>query len=182
MKKFIQLSKIILISAFMFTMSSCDIFENFLFNVPMSFLFESSGSSLFDDGSACLEDDDTFNDVQDKINDINFVEAYLAVLSISPENIQGDITFTLRGGNASGPVLIQQTLNDVRPADYPPASPLKLQFDQSQIQLLNQFLSDAENQRCFYGSFEITDLQNGGTTNSIQVRLDVLFNVDANLD
>lgn len=180
MKKFIKSSLLAFTLITSIVMNGCDVFENFLFNVPLSYQFESSGLSLFDSGSACLEEDDTFNDVKDKINSITFVEGYIAVLNINPPEIQGNATLTLRGGSdQSGPILIQYELNNVRPADYPPESPLKLDLDQAQIQIVNDYLANESNPRCFFGTFEVTDIQNGGTSNSITIRLDVLFNVDA---
>lgn len=182
MKKFITLIKITLLSLIIFTLSSCDIFESFLFNIPLKFQFESSGSSLSDDGSACLEDDETFKDVQDKINSITFVEGYIAVLEVSPENIQGDVVIKGYGGTSSaGQLLFQQTLNDVRPADYGPETPFKLTLDEAQIQVVNVYLAE-NGSRCFYGTMEVTDIQNGNPSNAIVLRLDLLFKVDADLN
>ena len=183
MKTFIKIIKIGFASIFMFTMSSCNIFENFLFNVPLTYTFESTGAlTLSDEDGVCLEEDGTYENVKDKINQITFVEGYIVVLSINPQNIEGDVTFTLYGGTSpSGTFLAQYSLNDVSPADYSPNSPLKIDLDDAQIQAVNDYLANPSNVRCFFGTFEVTDIVNGGITNSITVRVDVLFSVDADL-
>ncbi|HEX9739213.1 MAG TPA: hypothetical protein VGA29_00450 [Ignavibacteriaceae bacterium] len=187
MKKFIKSYLTAFIVLIAVIMNGCDIFENFLFNVPISFQFEATDPGLLDAGSACLEDNETYNDVKDDINTITFVKAYIAVLNVNPSNIQGDITLELYGGSdASGTLLAEFSLNDARPSDYlttnDPFTPLEIDLGPTTVQAINQYLANDNNQRCFFGRFVVTDPQNIGITNNITVRLDVLFSVDADLN
>lgn len=182
MKNFIRSAILTFTVASAILLNGCDIFENFLFNVPISFTFEDSGLNLFDSGSACLEDNETYNDNKDKINSISFVEGYIAVLNVNPDSLRGSIRINIHGGTSeAGPLLIEYELIDVEPSDYSPNSPLKLQLDANDIQNLNGYFADKSNPRCFFASFEVADVQNISLSNSISVRVDLLFLVDADL-
>ena len=170
---------------FMFTRSSCDAFESFLFNLPISVTITATGTNNpSGNESYCLDDDETYQDFKDKINTVTFVEAYVTTVSVSPINLQGDVTVTIREGtNASGPVLFTTTLNNARPADYISPNPAyKLPLTEADIQAVNDALEQGVT--CFYGELEVTDISNGATPpqqNVIVVKIDALYKVDADL-
>jgi hypothetical protein len=181
MNKFIHSTLTALAVAAAVLLNGCDIFENFMFNVPLSYKFQSSGIiNLVDSGSANLEDSETYNNVKDKVNTITFVEGYIAVLDVNPQDIHGNLKLNLFGGaSASGQHLASYEVNDIIPYELI-ASPLKIELEESEMQNINNYLANKENPRTFFGVFEITDL-NLLVTSSIEVRIDLLFLVDADL-
>jgi hypothetical protein len=164
---------------FMFTRSSCDAFESFIFNLPISFEIEATGSNNpSGDESFCIDNDATYQDFEDKINSVTLVEVYAVTDSVSPVTLQGDVIVEFyEGTSSSGTLLFSKTLNNVRPADYDKDNPYKLPLTEAEIQNVNNSLAD-EN-RCFYGRYTVSGVSGG--QNYIRAKVDVLYQVDADL-
>jgi hypothetical protein len=184
MKKFIRVILFTLFVVFLSTRISCDAFENFLLNLPISFVITASGSTNpSGSGSECLEDDETYQQYEEKINSISLVEIYFAVLSVNPNSLSGDVSLNVYGGTSGfGELLFSYQMDNLSPSDYQVPNPaLKLTLTAADIQRVNSYLAEESSSKCFYGELIIDNIQNGGTTNTIQVRIDALFQLDTDL-
>jgi len=182
MKKFIQSSLILFALVTTIVMNGCDAFESFIFSLPVSFVIDADGqNNPSGSESYCLEEDDTYQDYKDKLNSIVFVEAYMTVIDISPDtDIQGSGSIRLYEGVSPDPgneLFVHTTPGALNPQDYKNPNFYKIELTQEQVDNINASL--AEGNRCFYGEYEVTaNLTNPVT---MQVKVDILFNMDADL-
>jgi hypothetical protein len=163
-----------------FTRSSCDAFQSFLFNLPISFEVEATGS-VDPSGSEtfCLDENETYQDFRDKINSVTLTEIYAVTDSVSPASLQGNIIVELYEGlSSSGTLLFSKTLTGVRPIDYDKDNPYKLPLTNAEIQNVNNSL--AEGNRCFYGRYMVIGVSSA-QDNYVKAKIDILFQVDADL-
>jgi hypothetical protein len=164
-------------------LNGCDIFENFLFNLPVSVTIISSGTTN-PSGSQTFKLDtvQTYQDYKDKLNSIVYVEAYIKTQSITDTSIRGNGSFRLYAGtNSGGQLLAEHVANNIRPADYMSPNPAyKVELTPAQITAINQALADDVTE--FYGEYSVA-ITSGGLNppNVITVRIDILFQVDADL-
>ena len=165
---------------FLFTRSSCDAFKSFLFNLPITFYIEATGSgNPSGDESFCLTENETYQDFSDKINNVTLVEIYAVTDSVSPSNLQGDVLVEFyEGSSSSGTLLFSKTLTNVRPIDYDKNNPYKLQLTNAEIQNVNNSLAGGN--RCFYGRYAVLGVS-GSQQNYVKAKIDILFQVDADL-
>lgn len=183
MKKFIRyyLTALILLTAVL--MNGCDIFESFQFGLPISVEIDSQGvTNPFGSASFCLDTDKTYQKYQDDINSINFVAAYIVTLEVNPATITGNAILRLyEGTNSSGKLLFEHTAANITPAAHDSSNAYKVELTADQISAINQSLALADNNKCFYGEYLVQITSGQGVTNSVKVRVDALFNVDAKL-
>jgi len=182
MKKFIKsyLIAFALITAVI--MNGCDAFENFLFGLPISFTINTSGSTNPSGNETfCLQDDETYQDYSDKLNSIVYVESYMVTLDANPTALTGNGVLRIYAGTSSaGTLLFEHTANNITPADYITPNPAyKIELTEAQITSINESL--ASGNTCFYGEYSVAVTSGGGVTNSVDVRIDILYNIDTSL-
>src|SRR5512139_1495353 len=118
MKKYIlHFFLFLLAAAASFTVLSCDKFDTFPLNIPMSVEIVSQGSNplIEQSESFCLINDEDFQKYRDKIKRVTFIEAAWRTKSVS-SNLRGTIVLTLRDEN--GNLLFSKTLPGADPAAY----------------------------------------------------------------
>jgi hypothetical protein len=182
MKKNIQIAVLILPILFIALVSGCDIFENFLFNVPATLKITSVGvPDPFGSGSFDLDSVNTYRDYKDRINSIVFVETYVVTEAISDTTIRGNGTLSLyAGSDASGQLLAEHTAINIRPADYMKPNAYKVNFNENQVMSINNALASGVTE--FYGEYVVVVTAGGIIPpNILLVRIDMLFLVDADL-
>lgn len=170
--------------AFSVLLNGCDIFEKFLFNLPIYFEITSVGTSNPSGAEFyCLTDNETYMDYKDKLNSIVFVEAHVVTKSVSPTTITGNATLRLFAGtNSTGLLLASHTATNISPANFLSPNSYKLEFTNEQIAAINNALKDGVT--CLYGDYTVAVASGGAlppAQNNITVRIDVLFQVDADL-
>src|SRR3990172_11905338 len=153
-----KMNKIIKSSILLFTMliavvmSGCDAFENFLFDLPISFEVEASGTNdASGSKSYCLTDNSTYQDYADKINSITYADAYFVTREVNPETISGTLTFQLLDGNNN--TIITYVDNNITPANHDSTNAYHLSLDQSEIDDINASLAGGN--RCFTGVYSV---------------------------
>ncbi len=164
-------------------MTGCDIFENFQFGLPISFVVSTSGNDNSPSGSEsyCLEQNETYQDYAEDINSITFVEAHVVVVSISPgdEDAIGSGTLRLFEGTApTGNPLFTHTESNIRPADYMTPNSYIVSLTQAQLDAVNEAL---KNSTCFYADYVFNVTSGGSAPYAIEFKVDALYNVDAKL-
>ena len=178
------MNKIIKSSILLFTMliavvmSGCDAFENFLFDLPISFTIDARGiTNASGSESYCLTDNETYQDYADKINSITYADAYFVTREVNPETISGTLTFQLLDGNNN--TIITYVDNNITPANHDSTNAYHLSLDQSEIDDINASLAGGN--RCFTGVYSVAVTSGGSQNNFIKVDIEVLFTLDTSL-
>jgi hypothetical protein len=145
--------------------NACDEFNTFPINIPISFEFTATGSdSQFDSGQYCLEQSDVYQDYQENVKSLSYIEAAYRTISISDPSVQGTINVQVLN-TVTNTVIINFTLSSFRPADYI-STPLILNVDQSQIDVFNTYLNSLPlNAKCFRVIVTITGVSGTQTLN-----------------
>ncbi len=184
-KKFNILLSLIIAASFIFVFNGCDEFNNFPVNFPISKTIVASGSNTTISGSGpiCLnKDSQTFQDYQDKIKGLKFIQAAFRIDSvtasgISAPNLKGDIVITLN--NQNNLPLFSVKISNINPSDYI-NKVLVLSLTQNQIQAMNAYISNLNN-TCFYGSMEVQNITGGNPPFTIVGVIDMVFEADTEL-
>ncbi len=158
-----------------FQLNGCDELNSIPLNISYSYPFsDKTGSEItFDSDVRCLSSEsDTYQEYQDKIQSLTFVEAAYRTTYNSNPSVKGNLTATIYDGSAN--VLANFQINDVKPEDYK-AHPLVIQINQTGIEAINNAL---KNSTCLRVVVGITSL-NGTTT--ISGAVDVVFRADTNI-
>lgn len=136
--------------------SGCDEFESIPLNIPVTIEVSTSGnvaSPIILNQGFCLDtDSDTYQDYQDQINQITFLEAAWRTKDGTTPNLQGSITLELRDNNNN--ILFTVQIPSANLDTYK-TSPYILQLSQAQVQAINNFLNGL-NRRCFNATATIT--------------------------
>jgi hypothetical protein len=183
MKKYIlNIILFLFTAAASFIYLSCDKFDTFPLNIPISAPVSVSGSGTFlqDDANFCLENDEDFQEYRDKMKQVTFVEAAWRTTYVSP-GLQGNVNLTVRRGD-NGNVLFTYDLPAIDPADYmAPNQPWIFQLNQNEVQLMNAYLDQIFNQGTQNFCFQATATVNvtGGTpTYQLEGFVDVVFEAE----
>ncbi len=178
MKKFIKSSLLLFTILIAFAMSGCDALQNFLFDLPISFHVEASGTTNPSGSkSYCLTDNQQYQDYADKINSITYTDAYFVTREVSPETISGTLTFQLLDGNNN--IILTYNDNNITPADHDSTNAYHLSLDQFQIDDIDASLAGGNT--CFTGIYSIAVTSGGSQNNNIKVDIEVLFTMDTSL-
>lgn len=183
MKKIIKSSILLFTMLVAVALNGCDALENFLFDLPIDFIVTASDNSSTAQGeSYCLDQNSTYNDYVDKLNSVAFIEAHIVTMSISAgdEGIQGDGTLRLYEGTfASGTPLLSYTDSNVKLADHFKPNGYKLALTQEKIDVVNASLANGNT--CFYADYEITNVQGNNGSYMVELKIDVLLQLDTSL-
>ncbi len=178
MKKFKYLVPFF-ITLFFLQMSSCDEINSIELNVPVTKEITATGSnsSITQPESFCLDKaSDTYQSYRDKINSLSFIQAAYRTISVSDPSLKGDINLTVMDINGNS--LFSLSLPGVSLAAYmKPNSPFILQLNQNQIQAINSYLSNLNNQ-CFKAVLTIDNVSGGATPYSVTGAVDILLKAD----
>jgi len=165
--------------------TSCDIVEslkNYPVKIPMSQTFSVSGSntSIVEEQNFCISNDSTYQEYKDKVKKVTFAEVAFRTISYSPSNLQGDITVFLK--DANGTMLFSENIQGAKPGDYV-TTPYIILLNETEIQAIDSYLETAlanNDQLCFTSGLNLT-ITTGGTTNSIEGAIDIVFVVETEL-
>jgi len=173
----------LLLAGSVFVNSGCDVIESFEtlpINIPISLPVNISGGddNLSETQSFCLENFPDFNQYQDDIEDVNFVELAFRTKSFSPSNLRGNISFELM--DASGNLIFMDELNGVSPAEFE-ENPYVLQLSDEEINLMNEYLDSDENGTCFTGRVNL-QITEGSGNNSLTGIIDIVFEAETKIE
>ncbi|MEJ2614137.1 MAG: hypothetical protein P8Z35_04205 [Ignavibacteriaceae bacterium] len=158
-----------------FQLNGCDELNSIPLNIPYTYTFnDKTGSDVtFDSDVRCLSSEsDTYQEYQDKIQSLTFVEAAYRTTYNSNPSVQGNLSATIYNGQ--GQELAHVQINNVKPEDYK-THPWVLPINQTEIQAINNLL---KNSTCLRVVVGITSM-NGTTT--ISGAVDVVFRADTNI-
>lgn len=158
MKKLFKSLFAFLVILISFASISCDQFENIFLNLPIKQEITASGNGpdISETKAFCLSDYDSYNDNIDDVEAIKYVAAaYFTITSTA--DLQGTgITATLYKGDGITP-LFSVTLPTAVASDYI-NNPLEIELTQQQIDLLNDYLADYQNNDCFVAELYVANV------------------------
>jgi hypothetical protein len=167
---------------FFLQMNSCDEINSIKLNVPVTKYITATGSSttITQSDSFCLDEtSDTYKSYQDKIKSLTFLEASYRTISVSDPSLQGDINVTLM--DIYGKVLFSITIPGVNVANYmKPKSPYVIKLTQNQVQAINLYLSNLNNQ-CFKAVLTVANISGGSAPYSVKGAVDILLTADTEI-
>ena len=167
---------------FFLQMNSCDQINSIELNVPVTKEINATGSntSITESESFCLDEtSDTYKSYQDKIKSLSFLEASYRTINVSDPSLQGDINVTLMDIN--GNVLFDLTIPGVNLTKYmKPNSPYVIHLTQNQVQAINLYLSNLNNQ-CFKAVLTVNNISGGSAPYSVKGAVDILLKADTEL-
>lgn len=151
------------------TFNGCDL-EELPINIPMTKEFPVNGTlPVSRTETINFADFPEYQDYEDDISSISYVDAALRTVSINRTDITADITIQVSGG---GVVLFNKVISGVNPADYLTQSyPIDLTTDQ--ITAINAYLAISSN-RTFTGTVTVS-----GATGSVTAVIAVDFLLEA---
>lgn len=164
--------------------SGCDVidsFESLPLNIPISLEIDVSGNSnqLSETQAFCLSWFPEFQEYQDDINDLNFVEASFRTSSFSPSDLRGNLMLELKDDD--GNTIFMNELNNVSPADFA-ESPYIIQLTESELDLMNSYLdSDGGLNSCFTGVVSLEVTQGAGNKSLVGI-VDIVFEAETSID
>jgi hypothetical protein len=180
--KFEQLKKlkyfpVLLIFFSLFFFSSCDKFNSIPLNIPYSIPFFVSGSgSTYYTGSYCPDaQSTTYQDYEDKIQSLSYVQASLTIDSLSTASLTANVQIQVTDG--SGNTLFTYNIDNFTPADYMNKAYV-LTLTQNDIIALNTYLNKDLSDNCFQVTIQVSNL-NG--TQYVGGNLDLVLEADTKL-
>lgn len=155
------MKKIILFIAVLslFSLNACDPFEDFYINLKMDQQFQlvGIGPNISQTINFCLTDYDDYNDNADKIEQIKYVDAAYFTIEAS-ETLSAD-NLILKVYNSDGSsLLIDYRLSPFVAAEYK-GKPLHIKLSQTDIDKLNQYLSNHRVNNCFRAELTAENVQ-----------------------
>jgi hypothetical protein len=138
----------------LFLLSSCDKFNSLPLNIPYRIPYFASGSGTIGDstGSYCPDLSTTYQQYEDKLESLSYVQAALTVDSLSSTSLSVNVEIQIKG--SSGNVLLTQDITNFKPADYKNKAYV-IKLTQSQIIALNNYLNNL-NDNCFQVSIKVS--------------------------
>ncbi len=175
---------ILLLTVLVF-ISSCDVLDTiktFPVNIPISVTFSTSGSnsSMVQSSTFCVNDNKTFIEYKDNINELTYVEAAIRTISYSPSDVRGDIV--LKVMDPLGNILFKEVLENVSPGDYE-TNPYVITLSTDEFNTLNSYLQQALESGgdiCLTAEFSMNITQ-GAAPYSFEGALDIAFEAKTTL-
>ena len=183
-KYFMQTCTSVLLLLLMVIWNGCDEFNHLPLNIPFTLKFEMHGSNTTiadSTASYCLStDSDTYDSYRDRIRSLHFIEAAYRTLSVTPADLTGDITITVKDGDNKE--LFSYTIPDATPADYlKPHPSYILQLTQAQIDIINAYLDSLlDVGACFKGTVTVKNIT-GQPPYSLNGAVDMVIEADTEL-
>jgi hypothetical protein len=179
MKKQMKYLIVVLIAITAIMLNGCllDDFNTLTQQIPITVEVHSSTAATSYEQSITtdLNQNNFYADNQSKINSIALVNIAYKTKSVSPTDLTGTITITVKQSN--GLVLFSKIIPGNKPSDYL-VNPYELQLTQPEIQLVNAYLAILTN-RTFITTVNIQTTTNG--TKTIDADIFTVFTMDYKL-
>jgi hypothetical protein len=184
MKNIFKKIGLVFIGISLFFLNSCDELSQLTLNIPLPIEFYTSGTntSLSETEYFCLSSYEEWRDNQDDVESAKFLTASYWTLDATP-NLRGDLSFSLY--NDFGGLLFTVSMGNVRAADYI-NTPYELQLNESQIQVLDNYLMDlAAQDKCFQSVLSISNIT--GDTNiqgqfELSGKVEIVLETEVNVE
>lgn len=163
--------------AFNFNGCLLDAFDTLTQELPYTYNLNISGDATTLESTATvnLDNNDFYDDNQGKINKIELVKLAYKTKEVNPENLQGNISLTIKQSN--GTVIFSKSIPGNQPSLYK-TNPFELSLTQQEIQLANTYLSNLSNKQ-FIITAMVTGMAEGPKT--LEAEIFIVFEMDYDL-
>lgn len=157
--------------------NGCDPFDDVYLKLAMDMEFEMTdgfGSDIFipTDSLICLSGFDDYEDNKDKLEEIRYVTAAYMTINATPGLQGSNLTLTVYEGDKITPIFTYVVPTFVA-ANYI-NNPLKVNLNQQQIDDLNLYLRDPQEDKCFFATLQVSNVTASATPYSMQSKLEFL--------
>lgn len=174
MKKTMRLVVVMLLSVIMFSNTGC-IFEakDLELNVPLTIDIDVEGtdSNIFEESTFDLGESSVYEDNQENLKNIEFLEAAFRVKGCQPEDLSGELIVTLQ--NESGNEIFKYKIDRIAIKDYL-NKPIVLKLDKNSIQAMNAYIQISGNTG-FKAIVEVNEITDDGKNHVVNGAVDILF-------
>lgn len=154
--------------------NGCDPFDDVYLTLAMDAEFSTvgAGSDIFIQTNMCLSDFDDYEDNKDNLEEIRYVTAAYMTID-STQGLQGNnLTLTLYEGN--GTTMIFRYVVPTFVASNYINNPLKINLTQQEIDNLNLYLRNPQEDKCFVATLQVSNVTASATPYSMQSKLEFL--------
>jgi hypothetical protein len=174
MKKLNKLFVGVLFGISLLFINGCDPFDDLYVNLAMDIEFSTAGAgqNIFISSDLCLSDFDDYEDNVDQLEEIRYVSsAYFTIDATSGLRAQ-TLTITLyqEDGNTK---LFDYTIPNFVAATYK-NNPLEITLTQQQIDDINSYLTNPQEDKCFVATLEASNVQSDSTPYQLSSKVDIL--------
>ena len=169
--------KPILLLTTLFTLlliKGCDPFDDVYLTLAMDAEFSTvgAGSDIFIQSNMCLSDFDDYEDNKDNLEEIRYITAAYMTIN-STQGLQGNnITLTLYEGD--GTTMLFRYIVPTFVASNYINNPLKINLTQQEIDDLNLYLVNPQEDKCFVATLQVSNVTASATPYSMQSKLEFL--------
>lgn len=154
--------------------NGCDPFDDVYLTLAMDAEFSTigAGSDIFIQTNMCLSDFDDYEDNKDNLEEIRYVTAAYMTIN-STQGLQGNnLTLTLYEGNGTT-MIFRYVVPTFIAANYI-NNPLKINLTQQEIDNLNLYLRNPQEDKCFVATLQVSNVTASATPYSMQSKLEFL--------
>lgn len=174
MKKYFKtiLSTVLLFS--LLYINGCDPFDDVYLTLAMDAEFSTvgAGSDIFIQSNMCLSDFDDYDDNKDNLEEIRYITAAYMTIN-STQGLQGNnLTLTLYEGD--GTTMLFRYIVPTFVASNYINNPLKINLTQQEIDDLNLYLQNPQEDKCFVATLQVSNVTASATPYSMQSKLEFL--------
>ena len=175
MKKYLFNFLILLIAVVPLSFNGCilDALNTLTENIPITqeFNVSSALTSYSQSETVDLSNSSTYQRYSDKIQSIQFLQTEFRTKSVTPSDLSANVSITLMDNN--GNLLFTYPLGQIKPSDYQ-NTPYELSLNSSQIQLINNYLSNLSN-KVFVATISFTNISATQLPYTIDGVIDIVF-------
>lgn len=154
--------------------NSCDPFDDVYLTLAMDLEFNEigAGPSIYIEDSLCLSDFEDYEENKEEIEEIRYVSsAYITIES--PDSLTAqNLALTLYQADKTTP-LFQYIIPNFISVKYI-NDPLEIILTQQEINNINSYLANPQEDKCFYGTLTATNVQADSTIYRLKSKLDFL--------
>jgi len=171
-----KLNTLLLASLFvtLFAINGCDPIDDVYLTLALETEFNTigAGSNISISSDLCLSDFDDYEDNKDNLEEIRYVTAAYMTIN-STQGLQGNnLTLTLYEGN--GTTMIFRYVVPTFVASNYINNPLKINLTQQEIDNLNLYLRNPQEDKCFVATLQVSNVTASATPYSMQSKLEFL--------
>ncbi|HCY74318.1 MAG TPA: hypothetical protein DHV28_00220 [Ignavibacteriales bacterium] len=154
--------------------SGCDPFDDVYLTLALESNFSTTGvgTSISLTNNLCLSDFSDYEDNRDKLEEIRYITSAYMTLDAT-QDLRGD-NLTLKLFKADGTTLLFQFVVPVFVANNYVNNPLKINLTQPEINNLNTYLVNPQEDKCFVATLDVSNVSSSGIIYTLNSKLEFL--------